>query len=294
VLGLTHFHPDLTLLIAAALAIPVGVVLWLNSVKEAPILLAFFLATLGFLIPWLLPLHHLNFLTHASIGLGGVVLGIILGTICFRFSQAVFLAILVGGILGGGLAYHDGAFTRRDGHADARRGPATKAALHPAAASTMPSSHPASIPVALAKAVTAPHGTLPQYARRLIVSAYQNTKHALARLSPSQTSAVWSLVAGSALLTLLLAIIFPQLASLAGGVWGGSLLMMAGTVVWVDRWRPDWINQAFATAWPQGVFLLLLVLGTVVQSRHLFKLKAARKGGKTDGGKKPKAAGEKK
>ncbi len=295
VLGLAGFHPDLTLLIAAALAIPVGAVLWLNSVKEAPILITLLLSAVGFFLPWLLPLHHLNFLTHASIGLGGVVLGIILGTLCFRFSQAVLLALVVGGILGGGLAYHDGAFTKRARPVPSPQSVAVqvvaRASANPAKQGVTPATGRS---IASRKLRSVSWQTIPQTARKMFSEGYYQIRSALTRLSAKQASAVWALVAATALLTFLLALIFPQLASLAGGVWAGSLLMMTGALVLVDYWQPDRVAQAFATAWPQAAFLLLLVFGTIVQSRHLFKHRAATKSGKAHSGKKSKGSGEKK
>jgi hypothetical protein len=274
VLGIAGFHPDVTMLIVAGLAVPVGFVLWLNSVKEAMIIITVFLSAVGFICPWLLPLDHLNFLARVSLGLGGVVLGIILGTLCFRVSQAVLLALIVGGILGGGLAYHDGAFPSPSGGARANR-PASR----PAAVASHPSPSPA---------------VWSQKLRTEATHFYAATCAGLKHLSSQQADGVYALAVGSALVTLLLAIIFPQMASLAGGVWAGALLMLGGVLIWLEYWRPRWAGDFQTALWPQVTFLSLLVVGTAVQSRHLFKLNAARKNAKSDTGRKAKGSGEKK
>ena len=273
--GILGFHPDTTMLIAAGLAIPIGLVLWLNSVKEAMVLITVFLSALGFLAPWLLPLDHLNFLSRVAIGLGGVVVGIILGTLCFRLSQAVLLALIVGGILGGGLAYHDGAFASH---------PAVVAKSHGAKSRPVPSAtHPVTV-----------YRKIINKIRKTAVHLCKVVRSSLQRLPAQQAGGVYALTIGSALITLLVAFIFPELASLAGGVWAGSLLMLGGALIWLKYWQPTWAGNFETALWPQVTFLLLLVIGTALQSRHLFKLRAARKSAKADGGKKSKGSGEKK
>ncbi len=273
--GILGFHPDTAMLVAAGLAIPIGLVLWLNSVKEAMVLITLFLAAIGFLVPWLLPLDHLNFLSRISIGLGGVVMGIILGTLCFRLSQAVLLALIVGGILGGGLAYHDGAFARHS-------------------AMTAKSQAAGSRPVPALKHQSAVPGTIINKIRHTAIHVYSRVRSSLRRLPGQQAPGVYALTVGSALITLLVAFIFPELASLAGGVWAGSLLMLGGAIIWLQYWQRQWLGNYEKALWPQITFLLLLVIGTAAQSRHLFKLKAARKSTKSDGGKKSRGVGDKK
>ena len=191
--------------------------------------------------------------------------------------------------------YHDGAFAKRSAPVRSPHEVATRPAAH---LHKRPDTLKAAVgrkhPDTTRHSASASHPTIPQTVRRVLGHVYLQTRLAFGRLSHAQTSAVWALVVASALLTLLLALIYPQLASLAGGVWAGSLLMMAGAVVGLEYWHPEWVSRAFATVWPQATFLLLLVLGTAAQSRHLFKLRAAKKNAKADGGKKAKSTGEKK
>ncbi len=273
-LELMPLKPTLPILVAAALAIPVGAVLWANSVQQARLLLTLFLANTGFVLPWFLPRHHLNFLSLASIGLGGVVEGIILGSIFFRITQAVLLALIVGGVLGAGLAYHDGAF----------------GAIAPTTQPTSPphNAHRAATRGAPTTQIAGTVAPLLYQARSAVHRVIECIRTANKNLTPAVRSQVYALSLGAALLVLLLALIFPQIASMAGGVWAGSLLIIGGALIWIARLDPALLIHADGLFWPQLVFLAMLILGTLLQCRHIFKLKAAKR--KSQEAAQPKAA----
>jgi hypothetical protein len=191
------------MLFSAAALFVLGMIFWLEFVRMARPVLTVFMAAAGAAFGYLLPLLWHTHLADLTLVIMGMVVGIILGSVLFRLTQALLFAALTALLCGDLIAWHYGAFNPSHDTAKkiAMRPPVDGAAQKPTGVSSRPAaSHSIS------------------GLRRRVVRDVQQKYGVIAadttRLNKSEKTQVMAAAAGGLLVVILLGLLFPRVVSL--------------------------------------------------------------------------------
>ncbi len=230
---ISHLKPDQTLIVVAFLGLFVGTVLWLTGFRMARPALTMVLAALGAFCGYLAPLlWHWPMVNIASAIIMAII-GALLGSIGFRFMQAILVAALV-------------AIT----------------ILSAFAMSTPLTTAPHAKPVPLGVAQAAPVSTHHQPDARMW-QIWHNARHrwlawwhTVLRMPAARRNKAKAVAFGSGLIVLLLAWLFWRTASVLASACVGAVVLGLSLAVLGRAFVP-----VFLAHWLDRVNLLGLVLG---------------------------------
>ncbi len=275
-MNLPHAN-NLDLLLAAGIMLALGFVLWLESVRWSRALVTLLMAGLGAYMGFLAPVLWHPDLARLTTIIIGIVLGVVLGAVGFRLIQALLAGCLLAALLGGALAWHDGAFSM----------PAPAVAAHGGKSSPL---HVASPPAATRQSRPAGIGRgenpppSPPLWKRIKDAKY--VWGDIKRLPKTERSEVLSLAAGAMLVAVLAGLIFPLVTSLVIGAWLGPLLVLLSLALFALRFQPTLVEWSWAHLHPLWIYAGCGVLGMAIQYRHIHRYirRGMPKGKTTDKG----------
>ncbi|MCL5770620.1 MAG: hypothetical protein M1588_04840 [Planctomycetes bacterium] len=274
-MNLSHAN-NLDLLLAAGAMLTLGFVLWLESVRWSRALVTLLMAGLGAYIGFLAPALWHPDLARLTTVIIGIVLGVVLGAVGFRLIQALLAGCLLAALLGGALAWHDGAFSAVAAH-DGKSSP-LRVASPPAA--TRQATHRSRL-AGIGRGEK-PHPSPPLW-KRTIEAKYVWGN--IERLPKTQRSEVLALAAGAMLVAVLVGLIFPLVTSLVIGAWLGSLLVLLSLALFALRLQPTFVEWSWEHLHPLWIYAGCGVLGMAIQYRHIHRyIRRGMPTGKTDKG----------
>ena len=266
IMWLPHTIDNAMLFSAAALFV-LGMIFWLEFVRMARPVLTVFMAAVGAVFGYFLPLLWHTQLADLTLIIMGMVLGIILGAVLFRLTQALLFAALTALLLGGLVAWHSGAFAPKKSVAGKNAivastrfstAPATSTSTHPAAGSQ-------------------PARALRHRVLHDVRTQYGTLATDVQHLNKAEKAQVMAAAAGALLVVILLGLLFPRVLSLIGGAWLGAALIVWAVAVFTRRFDPGVLKHLARTVRPVWVYLALGVLGMAVQGRHILKARKKKK-----------------
>ena len=281
--------PTWPFLLATAITLVVGLVLWLEAVRVARPLVTLLMVVVGACGGFLVPVLWHASLARLTTVITGIIAGLILGGLLFRITQAVLAALIAAAIVVGVASFCDGVWTHSALHSLTE---AVQKGSGKTIAASQPTDHPAQLPgnksavsttvsrggnAGSAGAGTQSRKIKPAWLWQVVTRVYVNIHDRLAKLSAGQRSAMYAMAAGAGLIALLLGIIFSRATSLVGGAWLGTLMIFAaGSVAgqWYSAKNLAWANQRLHPLW---IFTACGLLGMAAQYRHIHRQKKNKK-----------------
>jgi hypothetical protein len=256
---------DNAMLFSAAALFVLGIIFWLEFVRMARPVLTVFMAAVGAVFGYFLPLLWHTQLADLTLVIMGMVVGLILGAVLFRLTQALLFGALTALLCGGILAWHDGVFT--------------PAADHTAKHSLQPRIHATRLPATAP--TTHPAATRPLDVRRRIINdvhqQYQILVADQSRLNKSEKAQIMAAAAGGLLVVVLLGLLFPRAVSLLGGAWLGAAMIIWAVAVFTRRFDPGMLKMLGRYVRPVWIYGGLGMLGMAVQARQVLKFRKQKK-----------------
>ncbi len=253
------------MLFSAAALFVLGMIFWLEFVRMARPVLTVFMAAAGAVFGYFLPLLWHTELADLTLVIMGMVVGLILGAVLFRLTQALLFAALTALLVGGLIAWHDGAF------APSIVSPQKHSLRHPAHATRRFGG----------TAVSQPATTRSVAVRRRILQdvhkQYQILAAAKRRLNKSEKAQVMAAAAGGLLVVMLLGLLFPRVLSLVGGAWLGAAMIVWAVAVLTRRFDPGLLKTVCRSVRSAWIYGGLGILGMAIQIRHLLKARIKKK-----------------
>ncbi len=264
---ISHLKPDQTLIIVALLGLFVGTMLWLAGYRLARPALTMVLAALGAFLGYLAPVMWHWPLVNIASAIIMAIIGALLGSIGFRFMQAVLVAALVAiTILSAFALQHPGTAP-----------PHTQPAPRPMAAPAVAPAHHQS------------NARLQQIWNnaKAYGVAWQKT---VLQMPPAARNTAVALASGAALAALVLAVLFRRTTSVVATACVGTAILTLCLLVLGRAFAPKllahWqgrLNLSWLVPGAAGAGILLQVAQLLHQSHHQKKETAKKAEAKKSG-----------